>query len=95
MPPRWSPGPWNYLNGAIYQGPLPHEQIIAMVHGRTSEEADANGRLMAGAPEGAWLLAVLYPYAPLPLREEMHAWFSQVGVTPEDFQGSGQPHRER
>ena len=94
MPLRWSPGPWKYLNGAIYQGPLPHEQIIAMVHGRTPEKADANGRLMAGAPEAARLLALLYPGAPVPVQEQIHAWFSKLRVTQQDLGSSGPPHGE-
>ena len=91
MPPRWSPEPWKYLDGAIYLGSLPHEQIIAIVLGGTAEENDANGRLMTAAPEAARLLALLYPGAPGALREQMHAWFSRVGVTLEDLGSSGLP----
>ena len=94
MPPPWSPGLWKYLNGIIHVGPSPYEKIIAGVHGRTPEETDANGRLMTAAPEAARLLAALYPSAPMPLREQMHAWFSMVGVTLEDFQSNGPPHVE-
>jgi len=95
MPPRWSPEPWKYLKGTIYIGPRPHEQMIAVVHAGTTEEADANGCLMAAAPEAARLLAAAYPHAPLPLREQIHAWFAQVGVTLEDFPSGGPPHGER
>jgi hypothetical protein len=94
MPSRWSPEPWKNLNGIIYEGPSPYEKIVAVVNGRTPEEADANGRLMAVAPEAARLLALLYPYAPMPLREQMHAWFSMVGVTLEDLGSSGPPPSE-
>ena len=92
MPPRWSPEPWTYLGSIIYRGPSLYEQIIAVVNGRTPEEADANGRLVAAAPEAARLLATLYPEAPVALREQMHAWFSKVGVTLEDLGSSGPPH---
>jgi hypothetical protein len=91
MPPRWSPEPWKYLNGTIYLGPLPHEQMIAVVLGGTEEENDANGRLMAAAPEAARLLAAAYPYSPMPLREQIHAWFSMVGATLEDFKDGAPP----
>ena len=94
MPPRWSPEPWRCLDGIIHVGPSLYEQIIAVVNGRTPEEADANGRLMTAAPEAARLLALLYPHAPMPLRERMHAWFSMAGVTLEDFQSSRPPHGE-
>jgi hypothetical protein len=68
--------------------------ILAVVHGRTLEEADANGHLMAVAPEAARLLAAVYPYAPMPLREQIHTWFSMVGVRLEDFQSSEPPPGE-
>ena len=62
-----------------------------MVHGRTHDEADANGRLMAGAPEAARLLAALYREAPVALRGQVHGWFLKVGVTLEDLGSSGPP----
>jgi len=89
MAPQWSPEPWRYLNGTIYLGPLPYEKIIATVQGRTPEEKDANGRLMRAASEAARLLAAVYPHAPIALREQIHAWFSQVGVALEDFPSGG------
>jgi hypothetical protein len=93
MPIQWSPGLWRYFNGLIRAGVSPNEELVAVVHGRTAEEADANGRLMAAAPEAARLLALLYPRAPVALREQMHAWCSTVGVTLEDLLGnSGPPH---
>ena len=66
-----------------------------MVHAGTAEEAEANGCLMRSAPEAARLLAAAYPHAPLPLREQIHTWFSSVGVTLEDFGDSGPPHRNK
>ena len=91
MPPRWSPEPWAYLVSSIYRGPALYEEIIAVVHGRTPEEADANGRLIRAAPEAARLLAALYPGVPVAVREQVHAWFSTVGVTLEDLGSSGPP----
>ena len=92
MPPRWSPEPWRCLHGIIHVGPSPYEQVIAVGYGRAPEEADANGRLMTAAPEAARLLARLYPEAPGALQDQMHAWFSKVGVPLEDFERSGPPH---
>jgi len=95
VPPRWSAEPWTYLRGMIYKGPSLYEGIIAVVHAGTAEEAEANGCLMRSAPEAARLLAAAYPHAPLPLREQIHTWFSSVGVTLEDFGDSGPPHRNK
>ena len=91
MPIQWSPEPWRYLDHIIDLRASPGEEIIALVQGRTLEEADANGRLMTAAPDAARLLAALYPGAPVALREQVHAWFSTVGVTLEDFGDSGPP----
>ena len=95
MPPRWSPEPWTCLGSIIYKGPALYEQILAVVNGRTPEETDANGRLITAAPEAARLLALLYPGVPVTLREQMHAWFSKVGVTLEVLGSSGPPHAEK
>ena len=96
MAPQWSPEPWRYLNGTIHLGPLPYEKIIGTVQGRTPEEKDANGRLMRAAPDAARLLAAAYPHAPLPLREQIYAWLSGVGVTLEDLgESSGLPHGDK
>jgi len=92
MPPRWSREPWKYLNRTIYLGSLPHEETIAVVVGGSAAETDADGRLMAGAPQAARLLAAAYPHAPLPLREQIHGWLSSVGVTLENLGGSGPPN---
>jgi len=92
MPPQWSPGLWTYQNGYLRTGPAPDDMMIAVVHGRTPEEADANGVLIRAAPEAARLLAAAYPHVPLPLREQIYAWFSSVGVTLEDLGGSGPLH---
>ena len=95
MPLQWSPEPWKCVNGIIHTGPSLYEHIIAVVQGRTPEEAETNGRLMTAAPDAARLLAALYPGAPVAVREQIHAWFSKVGVTLEDFQCScGPPHGE-
>ena len=93
MPRRWSLEPWEYLDGLIHSRPSPDGQIIAEVYGRTPEEANANGRLMAVAPEAARLLALLYPHAPIDLRERIYTWFSMAGVTLEDLGSSGPPPR--
>ena len=93
MPPRWSPEPWEYVDGLIHSRLPPDGQIIAEVYGRTPEVADANGHLMAVAPEAARLLALLYPHAPIALREQIYTWLSMVGVTLEDLGGSGPPPR--
>ena len=92
MAPPWSREPWKYLNGTIYLGSRPHEETIAVVVGGSAAETDADGRLMAGAPQAARLLAAAYPHAPLPLRGHIYAWLSSVGVTLEDLGGSGLPH---
>ena len=94
MPPRWSPEPWTYLGSIIYRGPSLYEQIIAVVNGRTPEEADANGRLLMAAPDAARLLALLYPGVPIALQAHVHAWFSKAGVILEDLQSNGPPPGE-
>ena len=91
MTTQWSPEPWRYLDHIIHLGASPGEEIIALVQGRTPEEADANGRLMTAAPDAARLLAALYSGAPVALREQVHAWFSRVGVSLEDLGGSSEP----
>jgi hypothetical protein len=91
MPTQWSPEPWGYLDHIIHLGASPGEEIIALVQGRTPEEADANGRLMAAAPEAARLLAALYREAPFGLRGQMHGWFLKVGVALEDLETNAPP----
>ena len=91
VPPRWSPEPWEYFDGLLHSGLPPEGQIIAEVYGRVPEEANANGCLMAVAPEAARLLAFLYPHAPIALRERIYTWFAQAGVTLEDFEDRGTP----
>ncbi len=95
MPPQWSPEPWKYRDGFIQMGPSPYEEVIAEVYGRRPEEVEANGRLMTAAPEAARLLALLYPYAPMALREQIYTWASKAGVTLEDLDSSGPPATER
>ena len=94
MPLQWSPEPWTYLGSIIYRGPALYGQIIAVMGGKTAEEADANARLMTAAPDAARLLALLYPGVPVAVQEQIHAWFSRVGVALEDLGSGGPPHAE-